>query len=218
MIIPFIITTALMSIATGVYTHQTGRYIELIWIGNVLLTIGYGLYIHLNATSTLAEIIILEIIAGLGAGLLFQPPLIALQALVPQDDTAAAIGTLGFVRSLATSLSVILGGIVFQDGMDLQVPKLKASGLPPNITDMLSGSSAAANTMLIETIGNPTQQFLVKQAFSWSIRNIFILSTCVSACGIIASAFIVKAVLSKEHVETRTGLKEKTPVAVINES
>ena len=217
LLIPLIFATAIMAILCGLYTNRTGRYIELIWIGVVLMTIGNGLYIHLNATSSLAEVIAFEVVAGLGAGLLFQPPLIALQALVPQDDSAAAVGTLSFVQTLATSLAVVLGGIVFQDSMDLQVPKLHAAGLPSNITDVLSGTSAAANTMLVKTIANPGQRLLVKQAFSWSIRNIFILSTGVSACGILASSFIVKAVLSNEHVETRTGIQEKKKSDVIIE-
>lgn len=179
----------------------------------VLLTIGLGLLIHVNAASAIGEIIAFELVTGIGAGLLFQPPLTALQALTEQDDIATATATFSFVRNLATAMSVVIGGVVFQNGMDTQVPDLRAAGLPRNITDPLSGGAAAANVMIIGTITDPTQALAVKQAFAWSVRNIWILCTCISACGVVASAFITRQVLSKEHVETKTGLKEKRSVA-----
>ncbi len=162
----------------------------------------------------MGQIIVFELITGIGAGLLFQPPLTALQALVEQDDVATATATFSFMRNLATAMSVVIGGVVFQNGMDLQVPGLRAAGLPRSITDSLSGGAAAANVMIIGKIMNPTQELAVKEAFAWSMRNIWILCTCISAVGVIASAFITKQVLSREHVETKTGIKEKRPVDI----
>ena len=179
-----------------------------------LLTVGVGLFVHLNASSSLGEIIAFEVFTGIGAGLLFQPPLTAVQAVTEQDDVATATATLSFVRSLATSMSVVIGGAVFQNGMDLQVPALSAAGLPTNITQSLSGGAAAANVMIIGTITDATQKLAVKEAFSVSMRNIWILGTCISACGLVASAFITRQVLSTEHVETKTGIKKKQPVVM----
>ena len=214
LLLPITVTTALAGITAGVIIHRTGRYCELIWAGMTLLTVGLGLFVHLSATSPLGEIIAFEIFTGIGAGLLFQPPLMALQAVTEQDDVATATATLSFVRSLATSMSVVIGSVVFQNGMDLQVPALSAAGLPANIIQALSGGAAAANVMLIGTLMNPTQKMAVKQAFSLSMRNIWILGTSISACGVIASTFITRQVLSEEHVETKTGIKKKQPVAI----
>lgn len=175
------------------------------------LTIGNGLYIYFNATSSIAEIVIFEAIAGIGAGLLFEPPLIALQALVSQDDTATATATLGFFRNLATSFSIVIGGVVFQSGMQLQVPKLRMAGLSAEIIQQVSAGNAAANVMVIGTISDPAQQLAVKEAFAFSLRNMWILYTCVSAVGLLASAFIAKQALSKEHTETKTGITKKEP-------
>lgn len=147
-----------------------------------LLTIGSGLLIHLDAESTIGEIISFELITGIGAGLLFQPPLIAVQALTEQDDIATATATVSFSRNLSTAMSVVIGGVVFQNGMDLRVPGLRAAGLPRNIADLLSGGAAAANVMIIGTIIDPKQALAVKEAFAWSMRNIWILCTCISAC------------------------------------
>ncbi|TKA73785.1 hypothetical protein B0A49_02846 [Cryomyces minteri] len=209
LILPITVTEALLGITAGIVINRTGRYLELIWIGMTLLTIGNGLYIHLNATSSIAEIVAFELVAGIGAGLLFEPPLIALQAMVSQDDTATATATLGFVRNLATSMSIVLGGVVFQNSMQMNAPGLRAVGLPADITQQLSGSTAAANVMVVGTIADPAQKLAVKQVFAGSLRNMWILYTCVSACGLAASGFIAKSVLSKEHSETKTGLRKK---------
>src|ERR1700749_222303 len=70
LLLPLILTEAFTGVAGGIYTHQVGRYIELIWAGVVLLTIGNGLYIHLTATTPIGIIATFEIISGLGVGLL----------------------------------------------------------------------------------------------------------------------------------------------------
>lgn len=129
------------------------------------------------------------------------------QAYVKQEDTATATGTFGTIRNLATSLSIVVGGVVFQNSMESRAPLLRASGLNSNTTLALSRSSAA-NVMLISTIQDPRQILAAKEAFAWSLRNVWILSCCLSAAGLVASVFLVKQVLSREHTETKTGLKE----------
>lgn len=215
LLLPLIITEAVMATAAGIFIHQIGRYIELIWVGATLLTIGNGLYVHLNATSSIGSIIVFEVVAGLGAGLLFDPPLIALQALVSQDDTATATATLSFMRNVGISLSIVSGGVIFQNGMQFQRSNLRDHGLPTDLVKKLSGADAATNINLISTISNQAQQLAVKQAFAWSLRNLWILCTCIAACGLLAGGLITKKELAKEHTETQTGIKKKQEIVAI---
>jgi hypothetical protein len=67
----------------------------------------------LGVDSSLAETIAVEIVAGLGVGLVFQPLLTALKFLVKSDDIATATALFGFIRSLSTSVSVVIGGVIF---------------------------------------------------------------------------------------------------------
>ena len=200
-----------MGVAAGLFVHQVGRYIELIWVGVTLLTIGSGLYIHLNATSSIVSLVVFEIVTGMGAGLLFDPNLIALQALVSQEDTATATATLEFMRNVGMSLSIVAGGILFQNGMQFQRSTLQEHGLPTDLVMSLSGTDAATNIDLIPSIPNTIQKLAVQEAFAWSLRNFWIMCTCMAACGLLASWFITKKELAKEHTETQTGMKkEKT--------
>ena len=208
---PITFTQAIIGIITGLVMHKTGRYIEILWAGVVMLALGNGLYISLDAASPFGKIVPFEIIAATGAGFLFQPPLIALQAHVAPKDTASATATLGLVRNLATSLAIVIGGVLFANGMDSQKAEYLGKGLSANLTQTFSGASAAANVMLVDTISDPVQRMAVKDAFANSLRGIWILSTCTAACAVLACGFISKQILSKVHVEVRTGLEKNEP-------
>ena len=174
-----------------------------------LFTIGEGLLIKLNVDSSLPTILIFQLIAGFGAGLLFEPPLIALQATTSQKDIATATGTFSFIRSLSTSLAAVIGGVIFQNGMDIQGPKLRAAGLSSQLLRDLSGRSAAANVEnVMSMLSDPMQRLVVKEAFAWSLRNIWILCTGVIFCGLLFGLFIKRTALSREHIETKTGLSK----------
>lgn len=209
LLVPQIVTTSLMGILSGVIIHRTGRYRELIWIGPILLTIGNGLYILFDGSTSMGEIVGFELVNGAGSGMQFMPPIVALQALSAQDDVGTTTATLNFARSIGLAISIVLGGVVFQNSMDNQSSKLRAAGVGTNITELLSGKNAAANAMITRTLSNPVQNKAVVDAFSDSLRNLWIMYTCFSFGGILASLFVTKAVLSKDHQETVTGIKPK---------
>jgi MFS family permease len=209
LILPVACTAAITGIAVGVFIHRTGRYVECIYLGTALMTLANGLFILFDATTSLGTVIGFQIIQGIGAGLLFEPPLIAIQSMVSQDDTATATSTFSFVRSLGTCMSVVIGGVVFQNSMELRRSFLRTAGLSEDLVQKFSGKDAAANVMLIRTIANPAHQFAVKEAFAWSMRNMWILYMSVGLLGFAASFFITKQHLKQEHTETITGLKKE---------
>lgn len=179
------------------------------------MAVGTGLFISLSPSSSLGEIISFEIIEGIGSGLLFEPPLISIQQGVAQDDVGTATSTQSFIRSMALSLGVIVGGIVFQQSMDLREPILREAGLPTAVLDELSGKNAGANVMVGQGLP-PDQHLVIKQAFSWSIRNMFIMFTALATLGVVASLFVKKHKLSEEHRETVTGLKNEPNSASVS--
>ncbi|OAP55086.1 hypothetical protein AYL99_10786 [Fonsecaea erecta] len=210
LLVPLIVATAGTGVINGVIIHRTGQYRPSMWVGTILMTLGTGLFVLMNAHTSTGTIIGFEIVEGVGSGLLFEPPLIAIQQGVHQDDVGTATSTQAFIRSLALSLGVIIGGIVFQQSMDLRRSSLQQIGLPPSVLEQLSGKNAGANVMVAHTLP-PAQELAVKEAFAWSIRNMFIMFTVLGAFGVLASLFVVKTKLSKEHKETITGLKKEEP-------
>ena len=81
------------------------------------MTVGTGLFICFEPKIVLWKLILFQAIAGIGAGPLFQAPMIALQSQVKQRDVAAANSAFTFLRNLITSLSTVIGGVVLQRGL-----------------------------------------------------------------------------------------------------
>ena len=207
LILPLILSQTVTGIASGVLIHRTGRYLEIMWIGSAILTLGFGLLIHLNSMSPLGQIIGFQIIGGLGSGVLFGTPLIALQAHVSQDDTATATAAGSFLRNLGSSMSVVIGGLVFQTGMNSQAARMRDAGVSADVVQKFAEGDAGANVQVISTIVDVGHKIAIKEAYAWSLRNLWILYTCIAFLGLVATAFVGKRKLSTEHVETKTGLK-----------
>lgn len=212
LLLPLIVVQATGELLAGFTIRRTGRYREFIWIGSLLLPLGTGLYIMLGPDTTVAIIVGLEIIGALGPGLLFQAPMAAIQNAVSQADTASATASLIFLRSIAMSLSVVIGGVVFQNSMDARQTSLAAAGLDETVLEALSGSQAAANVGIVKLVEDEQQRRVILEAFSWSLRNIFILYTSVSVVAVLASIFVKHRKLKEEHTETRTGIQHLTKV------
>ncbi|KAK7943631.1 major facilitator superfamily domain-containing protein [Apiospora aurea] len=210
LILPLIITCVIVDILSSVYMFKFGRYRELIWAGTALLTLGTGLYIAYDANTSTAAIIGFQIVHGLGMSSLFQTPLMSLQSSVTQADTATATATMGFLRNLGMCLSTVVGGVVFQNSMASWRSRLAASGLGEAQLQALSGYEATAHVNLPQSLTDPVQRQTVIDAFAWSVRNMFIMYTCIAGVGLLASVFIKQRYMSKEHTETRTGVENLT--------
>jgi hypothetical protein len=198
-----------VGILAGVIIHRTGHYLEIIRLGPIFMVIGTGLYVRFSATPSMGEIIGFQIIAGVGLGVLFEPPILALQAFVAQHNVASASSTFGFIRNLATAMSVVIGGVIFQNSMDIRVNALRVApaNIPANITDLLINGKAAANVVAVNLIKDEGQKMMIKEAFAWSLRNIWIFYVCMSVLCIVSTLFLKKQVLSRKHEETKTGIK-----------
>lgn len=210
LILPMMVTEAAVDIGVGILIHRTGRYREIIWAGVTLMTLGPGLYITFRPDTPVARIIGFEMIGGIGIALLFQTPMIAIQNTVTQADTATATATLGFIRNVATSFSIVLGGVVFQNSMAARQPSLAAAGLGESVLEALSGDQAAANVDIVKSIQDTAQRQAVLDAFAGSLRNMFIMYTCIAPVAMAAGAFIKQRHMSTEHTETKTGIPQST--------
>ncbi|KAK8038321.1 hypothetical protein PG994_015088 [Apiospora phragmitis] len=103
-----------MTIGAGYYVKRTGDYLIPIRAGSIVMTVGTGLYIYLDATTNWAKIIVFLFVAGLGAGPLFQTPMLALQSHLDPHDIAASVSAMTFIRNLCTSVSIVMGSVLLQ--------------------------------------------------------------------------------------------------------
>ncbi|EEA21238.1 conserved hypothetical protein [Talaromyces marneffei ATCC 18224] len=108
-----------MTLTSGFIVKRTGAYRPVIWVGGSIMVLGTGLFIDFGPSRVVAKIVVYQIIAGLGAGPLFQAPMIAFQSqLIRKEDLlAAAIAAFTFLRNLSTALSLVVGGVILQHGL-----------------------------------------------------------------------------------------------------
>ncbi|KAJ5173829.1 uncharacterized protein N7500_001760 [Penicillium coprophilum] len=190
LILPIAIVQCLMGIATGFIIKHTGHFCEPIWAGMAILTLGFGLFIMFDYEMSIAKIAVIEAVAGLGVGMNFQSPLIALQSHIDPADFATATATFGFIRNIATSLSVVIGGMVFQHGMQSHSEVL-ANILGSETAAHFDGASAEANVDLVASLP-ASQRDAVRGAYVASLRSMWILYLCVAAVGLLSSFMVSK--------------------------
>lgn len=194
LILPIILVQATVGVGAGTLIRYFGRYRELILVGTLLMTLGFGLFTRLDSSTPLTTIVIFQIVAGLGVGSVFQAPLIAYQANVVQQDTSAATALFGFVRSLSTSISVVIGGIVFQNGIASQTSRLQQA-LGPEVAQNFSATSATSSAIRVKLLPLD-QRELVKQVYVKGLQDMWILYTTAAGVALLAGLFIKNRTLS----------------------
>ena len=204
-LLPWALSFSITSYVTGIVIKKTGKYLPLLYFGVIVMTLGFGLYIDLPPSRSFAKIFLYQIVAGIGAGPIFNSPLVALQAMVEPRDIATATSTFFFARVLSAAVSVVIGNVVFQNEMVKRRPSLAAS-IGQATADRLTGGSAAANVRILKDLP-PTQQHEARMAYWHSLRTMWIMYVALMGVTLVASLFMVHQKLSTQHVATKTGLK-----------
>ncbi|KAI9927746.1 hypothetical protein MW887_002598 [Aspergillus wentii] len=205
--LPMILALSIFSTGTGFVIKKTGSYRPLIFFGFFFMTLGYGLFINLKPYADWPRIILFQIIAGAGVGPLFQSPLVAFQANVHPSDMATATATFAFIRQTASSMSVVLATVIYQNVLAEKINQL-SSLLGPETTEKLATSFSASSKGLISSL--PTdQKDAVMEALTFTFSRMWIFYAAIGAIGIVLSLFVRQVELSKKHTFTKTGLEEQ---------
>ncbi|KAI8713502.1 MFS domain-containing protein [Fusarium sp. LHS14.1] len=207
-LLPFILSITVTAAATGAYIQLSGKYLPAVHIGLVIMTLGIGLMIGLDLDLNWSKLIPFQIVSGIGVGMNFEGPLLAVQTVVPHKDVAAATTAMSFVRTIATAISVVIGGVLFQNEMKGKRQTL-VDGLGPQLARFFDGATASASVDLVKTLP-PEQQLVVRRAFFYSLDSMWIMYTAFSGVGLFLGFFIRAQHLSKEHEAAELGIRKKS--------
>ncbi|KAK1991087.1 major facilitator superfamily transporter [Colletotrichum falcatum] len=166
---PLLIPLTMMTILGGLFTRRTGNYIVPILFGSAMMTLGNGLFINFQANTQWAKIVVFQAVTGFGAGVLFQSPMISIQTHTHQRDMAAAMSAFSFLRSLFTSMSIVIGTVLLQRN-------LGAGGLTGG--NLHSGDQAG------------TAPPADKESYISALRIMWAFFTGVSGCMLFTAVFI----------------------------
>lgn len=202
-----VVPLSIMSMVSAIVIKKTSRYQEVIWISALFFCLGVGLLINLPAHRDWPKVIIYQVIAGIGTGPLFSGPLIALQSHLKGYDAAVGTATYGFIRNIATAMSVVLGGVVFQNELRNRQGELEKV-LGPQLAAEFAGSSFGSTAGKLRRLPLRQKQAL-DNAYAKSLSTMWIFYTAFAALLIVVSLFITKVELSKQHEVTKTGVAEQ---------
>ncbi|KAJ8123176.1 hypothetical protein ONZ43_g807 [Nemania bipapillata] len=173
-ILPLIVASSLAAAFVGFFIQKTGRYLGIMYIGQFLSLLGVGLFIYLPFERSLARLFIFEVFVGVGGGMNIEPPLIAVQAINSARDTAAVVSSMNFARSIAIAVSIVVGGVIFQNEMTAANPML-VSQIGAELGQQFNGDQAAAKVEAINELQDE-QQSVVRLAYFHSLRDVWIMA------------------------------------------
>mgnify|MGYP000845526832 CR=1 FL=1 len=106
----------LIGIATGLVMYKTRRYKWLAFAGAIIRMIGYGVMIRLrtNTTST-AELFIMQLIQGLGSGIIETIVVVAAQIAVPHAELAQVTSLVLLGAFLGNGIGSAVAGGIYTD-------------------------------------------------------------------------------------------------------
>ncbi|KAF7309867.1 MFS general substrate transporter [Mycena indigotica] len=194
------------TILVGPLVTKTKSTRPFIWTGTVMMAVGAGLLITLSESSPLGHEMGFTLLQGMGTGLLFQPPLIALQAAMPLKDMAACTGAFYLVRTLGITSGISMGGVAFQTQLSHRLRRIPGFAETAMARSILEG-----NYKDIKDITPPDLKLQVTVALSRSLRTIFIFLTPVACVTVLLSLMIRHYSLERNFVRTSKG--DATPDA-----
>lgn len=172
MVLPSAAGLVLSVLTAGFMTAKLGYYHPSMLLTGILMPIAAGLATTLSISTQLWRLIIYQALLGLGAGVGFQGPQLAMQAIFPEDDSQIGIAIIQFAQGLGPAVFAAVAQNIFTAMLkrDLQryAPEL-------DFTDLNQGD------LIVSTGQRGGDQGTTTLIFSKALAQIFYLPVS-SAC------------------------------------
>jgi Major Facilitator Superfamily len=203
-VFPETFTVAPASVVVGIITSITGKYKWALWVGWILTVLGMGLLYLQDVHTTTVSWVFLNLVPGLGTGILFAGMGIAIPSSAAAKDNAYAVAFFSFFRAFGQGVGVAIGGTIFQN---MIARKLEAYPLLAPFAGAYS-KDAAGLVQVIKAMepGLPKTQLI--QAYADSIKVIWV-TMCGLAAVALATNFFVKEFSMDIELETEQGFKHR---------
>lgn len=185
-VFPDTFSIAPAAIAVGVIVTLTGSYRWSIWAGWIFVVIGCGLMTLLSPTMPTHSWVLINLVPGVGCGMLFPGLAFAIQAASTDADAAAAVSLFTFSRSFGQAIGVALGGVIFQNQM---LKHALASPLTAAAARELS-SDASAMAEILKTVPRGPYRDAIVDSYCDALKAVWAACAGFAFAGLVASVFI----------------------------
>lgn len=204
---PETFTVAPVAALIGVLVSITGKYRWALWGGWALTSIGFGLLYIEDGLTPNAVWILLNIVPGLGMGMLFTSMALAIPAACEPVDMAHAVSFFTFCRAFGNCAGVAIGGSIFQNQIKRQLvgyPLLAAQA------EKYSEDAAALVEIIKLMQPGPMKEQLI-QAYADSLKVLWVCMSGLAGLALLSNLG-VKAYTLKQALVTEQGfLGKKKP-------
>ncbi len=199
---PASFTVAPAAMVTGIVISKTGRYRWAIWSGWVLTTLGTGILYLLDVNTTTVQWVFLNLVSGLGMGILFPSMAFSIQAATINKDLAFAVALFSFFRAFGQAIGVAVGGVIFQN-------QLKKKLLTYPLLAPMAGtysSDASGLVQIIKAMQHGPARTQLIQSYADALKTVWIVM-CALAGVALVSSFLIKGFELDRALETEQGFQ-----------
>ena len=209
-VFPETFTVAPASIIVGITISKIGRFRWAIWAGWILTVLGMGVLYNLAPDTNVPAWIFMNLVPGVGLGMLYNSLAYATQASADKTDVAFAAAMYTFARSFGQSIGVAIGGNIFQAQLMVKLDAYPT--LTGNSTQLAQDASA-----LIQIIKNmpktmPERRMLIN-AYADSMKIVWVTMAGLAFVALLLSTLTEGLDVNEQQV-TEQGLREKNSETV----
>ncbi|KAI1000479.1 MFS transporter [Podosphaera aphanis] len=201
---PETFTVAPVAALIGVLVSITGKYRWALWGGWALTCIGFALLYLEDGHTPNVTWILLNIVPGLGMGMLFTSMALAVPAACEPIDMAHAVSFFTFCRAFGNCAGVAIGGSIFQNQIKR---KLAAYPILAAQAEQYSEDAAALVEIIKFMEPGPMREDLI-QAYADSLKVLWVCMSGLAGLALISN-FWVKAYTLKQALVTEQGFLGK---------
>ena len=185
--------------AGGFITPKFGYYTPFAIVGSAIMSVGAGLLTTFQVNTGSGKWIGYQVVYGIGMGLCFQVPNLAVQTVLPKNDVPIGLALMLFGQLLGAAIFVAVGENVLAS----QLVK-RLSGVPGFNPSLVTSGGA---TSLINALP-ADQKGRVLIAYNESLRTVFrvgLILSCLTVLGAILLEWksILKAESEEQMPETK---------------
>ena len=203
-LIPEVVTFPIFAAVGGGLLSKIGRFKPVHLFACGLMVLVMGLSTILDQNTHTAVWAVFEVLAGIGLGAMISTTLQAVQAGLPETETAASTGTWSFIRSLGTIWGVSIPAAIFNNCFDQLNYQIDATvrGSFTNGQAYQHATAAFVNSF------PPDIRAQVLEVYVYALRRVWQIGI-VFAGAIFLAVFIEKEIPLRTELKTEFGLADE---------
>ncbi|KAI1299913.1 multidrug resistance protein Fnx1 [Xylaria venustula] len=203
-LLPSAIGTLPFAMVAGTTLSRYGQYRPWHFIGFALCALGYGLLTRLDSHTTAGYWAGVQILVAAGLGVLFTTTLPAIQAPLPEADTAVTTATWGFLRSFGGIWGVAIPSAVFNSQVNNLLSRLSNPELRARLAN--GGAYSLASKEFIPSFSSdPELKATVVSIYTDALKLSWQIAIGFCLLGFVL-ALVIKEIPLRQEINTDFGI------------